>query len=322
MTLDTVLDIQNLKKYFSISNGLFAKKTFVKAIDDVSFSVKKGETLSLVGESGCGKSTLAKLVNGLIQADNGKIIFKDRDLTHESERGWRPYRQPMQMIFQDPYASLSPKMKVKEIVAEPLKIHHPNMTKMEREKLVQETLYTCGIGYHHLDKHPHEFSGGQRQRIGIARALVLRPELLVLDEPVSALDVSVQAQILNLLKDLQEEFNLTYLFISHDLSVVEHISNNIAVMYLGDIVEIAAKKNLFEDPKHPYTQALLSSVPNIDPKVKRERIILSGEIPNAASPPEGCKFHTRCPLAMDICKKVRPHMQTLGDGGQVSCHLY
>lgn len=322
MTAKEILEVDRLKKYFPISRGLFAKKDYVKAVDDVSFSIKKGDTVSIVGESGCGKSTLARLVNGLIQADTGKIVFKDHDLTHESEETWRSFRQPMQMIFQDPYASLSPKMKIKDLVGEPLKIHRPDMSAADREKTVRETLDICGIGQHHLEKHPHQFSGGQRQRIGIARALVLRPELMVLDEPVSALDVSVQAQILNLLKDLQEEYNLTYLFISHDLSVVEHISNDVAVMYLGNIVELAPKETLFEDPKHPYTQALLSSVPHPDPNVRKERITLKGEIPNAMNPPSGCKFHTRCPFAMDICKKARPEMQTLDNGSEVACHLY
>jgi len=322
LTAKEILEVDRLKKYFPISRGLFAKKDYVKAVDDVSFSIKKGDTVSIVGESGCGKSTLARLVNGLIQADTGKIVFKDHDLTHESEETWRSFRQPMQMIFQDPYASLSPKMKIKDLVGEPLKIHRPDMSAADREKTVRETLDICGIGQHHLEKHPHQFSGGQRQRIGIARALVLRPELMVLDEPVSALDVSVQAQILNLLKDLQEEYNLTYLFISHDLSVVEHISNDVAVMYLGNIVELAPKETLFKDPKHPYTQALLSSVPHPDPNVRKERITLKGEIPNAMNPPTGCKFHTRCPFAMDICKKARPEMQKLDNGSQVACHLY
>lgn len=322
LTSDTVLEITNLKKYFPISKGIFAKKAHVKAIDDVSFSIRKGETASIVGESGCGKSTLARLVNGLIEADEGKIVFKDKDLTHEKENVWRSYRQPMQMIFQDPYASLSPKIKVKDLVGEPLKVHRPTMSKTERLQLVEETLDICGIGRHHLNKYPHQFSGGQRQRIGISRALVLHPELMILDEAVSALDVSVQAQILNLLRDLQERFDLTYFFISHDLSVVEHISDTIIVMYLGNIVEIADKQTLFHDPKHPYTKALLSSIPQTHPKNQREKIVLQGEIPNAAEPPSGCKFHTRCPMAMDICKKVRPEMQTIEDVSQVACHLY
>lgn len=322
LTSNPVLEIKHIKKYFKISKGWFAEKKYVKAVDDVSFSIEKGRTASIVGESGCGKSTLARLVNGLIEADSGEIVFKGNDLTHKNEAVWRTFRQPMQMIFQDPYASLSPQMKIKDLVAEPLLIHYPEMSKKEIEKIVQKTLDICGIGSQHLGKYPHQFSGGQRQRIGIARALVLRPELVILDEPVSALDVSVQAQILNLLKDLQEKFDLTYLFISHDLSVVNHISDDVAVMYLGNIVEISSRDTLFESPKHPYTQALLSSVPDKDPKFKRERIILKGEIPNAANPPSGCKFHTRCPFAMDVCKKVAPVMQTLDNGTQVACHLY
>ncbi|WP_245832950.1 ABC transporter ATP-binding protein [Oceanobacillus timonensis] len=322
MTSNSVLEIKHIKKYFKISKGWFAEKKYVKAVDDVSFSIEKGTTVSIVGESGCGKSTLARLVNGLIEADSGEVIFKGNNLTHENETVWRTFRQPMQMIFQDPYASLSPHLKIKDIVAEPLNIHYPKMSKSEREKIVKETLDICGVGSQHLEKYPHQFSGGQRQRIGIARALVLRPELVILDEPVSALDVSVQAQILNLLKDLQEKFDLTFLFISHDLSVVDHISNNVAVMYLGNIVEIASRDTLFEDPKHPYTQALLSSVPDTNPKLGRERVVLKGEIPNAANPPAGCKFHTRCPFAMDVCKKIVPEMQTLNSGTQVACHLY
>ena len=319
---NVILNIQDIKKHFEISNGLFAKKTVVKAVDGVSLSVEKGSTTSIVGESGCGKSTLARVANGLLEATDGKLEFKQTDLTHENEKVWRQYRQPMQMIFQDPYGSLSPQMRIKDLVAEPLMIHRPSMPKEEREKLVAETLDICGIGKHHLNKYPHQFSGGQRQRIGIARALVLRPEFIILDEPVSALDVSVQAQILNLLDDLQEQFNLTYLFISHDLSVVEHISDKVAVMYLGNIVEVATKEELFENPKHPYTKALISSVPHTDPSKKRERIVLKGEIPNAANPPSGCKFHTRCPFAMEHCKTDVPTMQTLDNGTETACHLY
>lgn len=319
---NVILDLQDVKKHFEISNGLFAKKTIVKAVDGVSLAVERGKTTSIVGESGCGKSTLARLANGLLDATDGKITFKETDLTNENEATWRKFRQPMQMIFQDPYGSLSPQMKIKDLVEEPLLIHKPDMPKKDREKLVMETLDICGIGKHHLNKYPHQFSGGQRQRIGIARALVLRPEFIILDEPVSALDVSVQAQILNLLADLQEQFNLTYLFISHDLSVVEHISDEVAVMYLGNVVEVATKEQLFEDPKHPYTKALISSVPHADPTMKRERIVLKGEIPNAANPPAGCKFHTRCPFAMDKCKSVVPEMQTLDNGTRTACHLY
>lgn len=319
---NVILDIQNAKKHFEISNGLFAKKTIVKAVDGVSLSVERGSTTSIVGESGCGKSTLARLANGLLVLSDGSIMFKNTDLTHENEKTWRKFRQPMQMIFQDPYGSLSPQMKIKDLVGEPLIIHKPEMSKEEREKIVQETLDICGIGNHHLNKYPHQFSGGQRQRIGIARALVLRPEFIILDEPVSALDVSVQAQILNLLDDLQEQFNLTYLFISHDLSVVEHISDKVAVMYLGNIVEVASKEQLFKNPKHPYTQALISSVPDADPNIQKERIVLKGEIPNAANPPAGCKFHTRCPFAMEKCKTIAPEMIKMENGTETACHLY
>ncbi|GGE27420.1 ABC transporter ATP-binding protein [Pullulanibacillus camelliae] len=323
MVDNELLKVKGLKKYFPISNGWFSSKEYVKAVDEVSFSVKKGETLSLVGESGCGKSTLGRLINGLIKADAGDIVFKGDNLAEASETKWRSYRKPMQMIFQDPYASLSPRMKIKEIIAEPLKIHDPSLSREEREAKVKSILEICGIDYYHSDKYPHEFSGGQRQRIGIARALILQPELIIADEPVSALDVSIQAQILNLLKKLQKDYQLTYLFISHDLSVVEHISDHVAVMYLGNIVEIAPREAIFEDPKHPYTKALLSSVPIPDPKLKRESIILKGEIPNAANPPKGCKFHTRCPLAMSICSKEIPIMKTVGDKQQmVACHLY
>lgn len=317
-----LLTVKALKKYFPMSKGWFASKAFVKAVDGVSFSIKKGETFSLVGESGCGKSTLGRLINGLISADSGQVVFKGTNLAGANEKTWRSYRKPMQMIFQDPYASLSPKMKIKDLVGEPLLIHHPDLSKKEREVRVREILDICGIDAYHMEKYPHEFSGGQRQRIGIARALILRPELIIADEPVSALDVSIQAQILNLLKDLQEDYQLTYLFISHDLSVVEHISDRIAVMYLGNIVEIASRDSLYAEPKHPYTQALLSSVPVPDPHVKRDRVILQGEIPNAANPPSGCKFHTRCPFAKDICKTTPPTMKTLDNGTRVACHLY
>lgn len=301
---------------------MFAEKSYVKAVDGISFYINKGETFGLVGESGCGKSTTGRLINGLIKADSGEVIFKGKNLANASEKVWKKYRKPMQMIFQDPYASLSPRMKVKDILMEPLTIHFPKMSRIEKNDLVAKLLVKCGISEYHLEKYPHEFSGGQRQRIGIARALVLRPELIIADEPVSALDVSIQSQILNLMKDLQEEFDLTYLFISHDLSVVEHISDRVGVMYLGDLVETASKKELFENPKHPYTQALLSSIPQPDPKKKRETIMLSGEIPSAANPPSGCKFHTRCPLAMDICKQKVPEMKRLGDDQFAACHLY
>ncbi|TCP29556.1 peptide/nickel transport system ATP-binding protein/oligopeptide transport system ATP-binding protein [Scopulibacillus darangshiensis] len=321
MAANNLLEVKNIKKYFPLSKGWFSAKGHVKAVDQVSFSIQRGETFSLVGESGCGKSTLGRLINGLIKSDDGEIIFKGKNLTGANEKAWRSYRKPMQMIFQDPYASLSPRMKIKDILDEPLKIHHPELSKETRKTMVQEILDVCGIDAYHLDKYAHEFSGGQRQRIGIARALILKPELIIADEPVSALDVSIQAQVLNLLKELQENYQLTYLFISHDLSVVEHISDKIAVMYLGNIVEISPAEDIFSRPKHPYTQALLSAVPIPNPKVKRERIMLKGEIPNAANPPKGCKFHSRCPHAMDICKTVEPQLKKV-EGQMVACHLY
>ncbi|WP_408006976.1 ABC transporter ATP-binding protein [Pseudalkalibacillus sp. A8] len=319
---EVLIDIKDVKKHFPLSKKWFAEKKYVKAVDGVSFSIKKGETFGLVGESGCGKSTTGRLINGLIKADSGEINFKGKNLANISEKDWKKYRKPMQMVFQDPYASLSPRMKVKDILLEPLKIHYPKMPNDEKKKLITELMDKCGISEFHLEKYPHEFSGGQRQRIGIARSLILRPELIIADEPVSALDVSIQSQILNLMKDLQEEFGLTYLFISHDLSVVEHISDRVGVMYLGNLVEIARKRQIFEDPKHPYTQALLSSIPQPDPKKKRETIVLTGEIPSAANPPSGCKFHTRCPAAMEICRKIVPELKQLGREQYTACHLY
>ncbi len=319
---EVLIDIKDVKKHFPLSKKWFAEKKYVKAVDGVSFSIKKGETFGLVGESGCGKSTTGRLINGLIKADSGEIKFKGKNLANISEKDWKKYRKPMQMVFQDPYASLSPRLKVKDILSEPLKIHYPKMPNDEKKKLVTELMDKCGISEFHLEKYPHEFSGGQRQRIGIARSLILRPELIIADEPVSALDVSIQSQILNLMKDLQEEFGLTYLFISHDLSVVEHISDRVGVMYLGNLVEIARKRQIFEDPKHPYTQALLSSIPQPDPKKKRETIVLTGEIPSAANPPSGCKFHTRCPAAMEICRKIVPELKQLGREQYTACHLY
>ncbi|GAA0443518.1 MAG: ABC transporter ATP-binding protein [Bacillota bacterium] len=322
MNNEILLNVKHVKKYFPLSKKWFVEKKYVKAVDDVSFFIKKGETFGLVGESGCGKSTTGRLINGLIKADTGEINFQGTNVANISEKLWKRYRKPMQMVFQDPYASLSPRMKVKDILMEPLTIHYPKMSKQEKEILVKDLLEKCGISEFHLSKYPHEFSGGQRQRIGIARSLILKPELIIADEPVSALDVSIQSQILNLMKDLQEEFGLTYLFISHDLGVVEHISDRVGVMYLGSLVEIATKKQIFADPKHPYTQALLSSIPKPDPKEKREPIMLEGEIPSASNPPVGCKFHTRCPLAMDICKQKVPELKQIEQEQQVACHLF
>lgn len=315
-----LVEVKNLKKYFPIRKGIIGqKKSVVKAVDGVSFTINKGETLGLVGESGCGKSTTGRLLMRLLEPTEGQIIFEGNDLLQLSKNEIRSARKNFQMIFQDPYASLNPRMKVKDIINEPLVIH--GYDKGKREKRVRELLDIVGLSASHGDRYPHEFSGGQRQRIGIARALAISPKLIIADEPVSALDVSIQSQILNLLKDLQKEFNLTYLFISHNLSVVEHISDRVGVMYLGKIVEIADQEILYKNPLHPYTKSLLSAVPIPDPKVKRERIILKGDIPSPANPPRGCTFHTRCPFATDICKQKAPILQQVSDKQYVSCHL-
>jgi oligopeptide transport system ATP-binding protein len=315
-----LVEVKNLKKYFPIRKGIIGqRKSVVKAVDGVSFTINKGETLGLVGESGCGKSTTGRLLMRLLEPTEGQIIFEGNDLLKLSKVEMRSMRKNFQMVFQDPYASLNPRMKIKEIINEPLVIH--GYDKEKREKRVRELLDIVGLSAAHGERYPHEFSGGQRQRIGIARALAISPKLIIADEPVSALDVSIQSQILNLLKDLQKEFNLTYLFISHNLSVVEHISDRVGVMYLGKIVEIADQENLYKNPLHPYTKSLLSAVPIPDPKVKRERIILKGDIPNPANPPEGCTFHTRCPFASEICKETPPTLRKVSDKQYVSCHL-
>ncbi|WP_407270091.1 ABC transporter ATP-binding protein [Radiobacillus sp. PE A8.2] len=321
MSQGNLIEVKGLTKEFPIGKKWFKPKGYVRAVDGLNFTIRKGETFGLVGESGCGKSTTGRLINGLIQANKGEIIFDGQNLVELSDSQWKIYRKRMQMIFQDPFASLSPRMKIKDIVMEPLVVHYPKMSKGEKLDKAKKLLEVCGISKDHLNKYPHEFSGGQRQRISIARSLILNPELIIADEAVSALDVSIQSQVLNLLVDLQEEFNLTYLFISHDLSVVEHISNRIGVMYLGDLVEVADKDQLFKDPKHPYTQSLLSSIPQPGQQ-EREKVILKGEVPSASNPPSGCKFHTRCPLAMDICKKDIPKNIHVDDNQIVACHLY
>lgn len=316
-----LVEINNLKKYFPKKKGLFGKNTtFVKAVDDISFSIKKGETLGLVGESGCGKSTTGRIIMKLLDATEGKIFFEGKDITHLNDDEIRSMRKDFQMVFQDPYASLNPRLKVGEIIEEPLLIHGYPKDKLKER--VEYLLEVVGLSAYHADRYPHEFSGGQRQRIGIARALAINPKLIVADEPVSALDVSIQSQILNLLKDLQEEFGLTYLFIAHDLSVVEHISDRVGVMYLGKIVELTDKETLYRNPLHPYTKALMSAVPIPDPTIKRERIILKGDIPSPSNPPSGCTFHTRCPFAMEQCKLDVPALQEVEEGHFVSCHLY
>ncbi|NEN86287.1 ABC transporter ATP-binding protein [Paenibacillus elgii] len=316
-----LVEVKNLRKVFPIKKGWFGKPALLQAVDNVSFSIRKGETFSIVGESGCGKSTTGRLITRLLAPSEGEIWFDGQEIGKLDEARIRPLRRQMQMVFQDPYASLNPRMKIKDIIAEPLLIHE-KMSAAEREKDVQRLLEVVGLSSFHGERYPHEFSGGQRQRVGIARALAVKPSLIVADEPVSALDVSIQSQVLNLLQDLQEEFGLTYLFISHDLSVVEHISDRIGVMYLGSMVELADKDSIYEKPLHPYTQALFSSVPVPDPRLKREKIVLKGDLPSPVNPPSGCRFHTRCPAAMDVCRAKAPVFQEQEPGHYVACHLY
>lgn len=316
-----LLSVRNLKKYFPIRSGVFMRTTgYVRAVDDVSFSVREGETLGLVGESGCGKSTTGRTVLRLIEPTEGEVEFDGIPLTKLSSEEMRKRRRDMQMVFQDPFASLNPRMTVGDILEEPLIVHGIGTAK-ERKEQVRELLRLVGMDEDHANRYPHQFSGGQRQRIGIARAVALRPKLIVADEPVSALDVSIQSQVLNLLEDLQEQFGLTYLFIAHDLSVVRHISDRVGVMYLGRLVELADRDELYDHPLHPYTQALLSAVPVPDPDAKRERIILQGDVPSPADPPKGCAFHPRCPHVMDICREVRPRFRDQGSDHFVACHL-
>lgn len=319
---ETIIQVQNLKKYYPIKGGIL-KRTVgqIKAVDDVSFSVYRGETLGIVGESGSGKSTLGRTILRLDKPTAGKVIFEDKDITQMRNRQLRPFRKNMQIVFQDPYASLNATMNVQQLLEESL-IVQTNLNKKERLELVNEMLEKVGLRKEDRIKYPHEFSGGQRQRIGIARALILRPKFVVCDEPVSALDVSIQAQVLNLMSDLQDELNLTYLFISHDLSVVKHFSDRVAVMYLGQIVEIADKRDIYREPLHPYTQALLSSIPTINKKGKREKIVLTGDLPSPANPPSGCPFRTRCPFAHELCKEVRPELKDMGNNHLVACHLH
>lgn len=317
---NTILKVENLKKSFQTAGGLFQKKQFVNAVIDVSFEIEEGTTFSLVGESGCGKSTTGRLITRLIEPTNGSIVVGGKEVATAKQSELKHLRQTVQMIFQDPYASLNPRMKVKELVGEPLEIHS-KLSKAEREKLVLEMLEVVGLNAEHADRYAHEFSGGQRQRLGIARALITKPKLIIADEPVSALDVSIQSQILNLLKQLQQEYKISFLFISHDLSVVEHISHYIGVMYLGSIVEIGRKETIFNEPKHPYTQALIASVPIADPTLRKKKIVLTGDIPNPKNPPSGCTFHTRCPLASDICKKAIPEMKKINEEQSVACHF-
>jgi oligopeptide/dipeptide ABC transporter ATP-binding protein len=320
-----ILEAINVKKHFPIKAGVFQQTVGqIKAVDGISLYVKKGETLGIVGESGSGKSTAGRTFIRLYEPTDGKILFKGKDISHLPERELTRFvRKNIQMIFQDPYASLNPRKTLRSILNEPFAAHHLYDKKM-RDQKISELLMKVGLSPSYMNRYPHEFSGGQRQRIGIARALALQPELIIADEAVSALDVSIQAQIINLMEELQEEFGLTYIFISHDLSVVRHISSRVAVMYLGKIMEFANKKDLYEDPLHPYTQALLSAVPVPRKKgaVKRERMVLKGDVPNPANPPAGCVFHTRCPAAMDVCRSTEPIFQEIKKEHFVACHLY
>ncbi|WP_285850897.1 MULTISPECIES: ABC transporter ATP-binding protein [Bacillaceae] len=322
MKSENLLEIKNLKTYYPVKGG-FLKRTIgnVKAVDNISFEIKKGETLGLVGESGCGKSTAGRTILRLLKPTEGQILFNGKDITKVSGKSLREIRKDMQMVFQDPYASLNPMQMVGDIIAEPIY----NFSKKSKDVLKQEVmdlLNKVGLSPDAYYKYAHEFSGGQRQRIGIARALALKPKLIIADEPVSALDVSVQSQVLNLLKDLQEEFNLTFLFIAHDLSVVKHMSDRIGVMYLGNMVEVADKEDLYAVPLHPYTQALISAIPSPDPRVKKERIILKGDVPSPINPPTGCRFHPRCPMAMEQCSKILPVLKEVKPSHRVACHLY
>ncbi|MBE6066587.1 MAG: ABC transporter ATP-binding protein [Clostridium lundense] len=320
--MELLMEVKNLKKYFPVQSGfLSSNKGYVKAVDDVSFNIYKGETLGLVGESGCGKSTTGRMLVNLMNPTSGNVLFEGKDIRELSKRDKRSLSKNIQIIFQDPYASLNPRMTIGDIIAEPMKINKI-AERAEIEKRVLKLLNYVGLASYHKDRYPHEFSGGQRQRVGIARAISVNPKLIVCDEAVSALDVSIQAQVLNLLHDLQKEFDLTYLFIAHGLNVVKHVSNRVGVMYLGKLVEIANDKKLYDAPKHPYTQALLSAIPVPNPKVKKERVILKGDVPSPLNPPSGCRFHTRCPQCMDICKVEEPEMIDIEKRHSVACHLY
>jgi oligopeptide transport system ATP-binding protein len=323
---EPLVQIRDLKVHFPVTSGIIIQRQVgaVKAVDGISLDILKGETLGLVGESGCGKSTTGRAILQLQRPTAGNVVFGDTSLTDLRGEALRRMRRHMQMIFQDPYASLNPRMTVGSIVAEPLQIHHLAQSRQDVRDQVQELLRVVGLNPYFANRYPHEFSGGQRQRIGIARALALRPEFIVCDEPISALDVSIRAQIINLLEDLQAQFGITYLFIAHDLSVVRHISDRVAVMYLGKMAELADRTELYENPKHPYTRALLSAVPIPDPKLerRRERIILTGDVPSPVNPPSGCVFHTRCPIAVDICRSIVPEWRDMTGGGHmVACHL-
>lgn len=320
---DVLLEIKNLKKYFPVYGGLLGNKVeYLKAVDGVSFQIRRGETLGLVGESGCGKSTIGRTIIRLYDITDGEIIYDGTELGRLSQKDMRPYRKRMQMIFQDPYASLNSRMTVGDIIGESLDIHGLSQG-AERQTRIYELLDRVGLVKDHANRYPHEFSGGQRQRIGIARSLAVTPDFIICDEPISALDVSIQAQVVNMLEDLQKEFGLTYLFIAHDLSMVKHISDRIGVMYLGKLVELADAADLYKNPLHPYSQALLSAIPIPDPNVAKanKRIVLQGDVPSPLNPPSGCRFRTRCRHAMEICSQVEPILTDMGDGHMSACHL-
>lgn len=321
---NVLIEVKDLKKYFPVKKkSLIEKPQYIKAVDGISLSINRGETLGLVGESGCGKSTIGRTIVKLYDATKGQIFYEGEDITNIKGKRLDPYRRKMQVIFQDPYGSLNPRMTVGELIKEPLFIHGIGSEK-NRNDNVLELLDKVGLSKNHIDRYPHEFSGGQRQRIGIARALSINPQFILCDEPISALDVSIQAQVINLLEELQEEIKLTYLFIAHDLSMVRHISHRIGVMYLGKIVELGYSKRLYKKPAHPYSQALLSSIPIPDPNLARDNraIVLKGDVPSPLNIPSGCRFRTRCKYQMDACKKVEPGLKHIGDGQLVACHLY
>ena len=319
---ENIVEVKNLKKYFPVGMSFWGEPTgYLKAVDDVAFSIRRGSTLGIVGESGCGKTTLGRTILRLHPITSGQVFFEGQDISSLSGGEMRKLRPKMQIVFQDPYSSLPPRLPVGEIIGEAVKVHQI-VPKEQYREYVLDIMHKCGLQDFYFDRYPHEFSGGQRQRICIARALALKPSFVVCDEPVSALDVSIQAQIVNLFKQLQKNNDLTYMFISHDLSVVEHISTDVGVMYLGSMVEMADKHSLFGNPLHPYTQALLSAVPVPDPHYKSKRIILEGDIPSPVNPPKGCKFHTRCSKCMEICKNECPELKDVGNGHLVACHLY
>ena len=319
--MDKLIEVKNLKKWFPVGKDATGKREILRAVDDISFYINRKEVLGLVGESGCGKTTCGKMLLRIIEPTSGSIFFDNVEITHLNRQEMKDFRRRMMIIYQDPYGSLDPRMRIGKAIAEPLEVHNIGSPK-EREERVIQLMEKVGLSADQINRYPHEFSGGQRQRIGIARALATNPEFIVADEPVSALDVSIQAQIINLLKELQQEFGLTLLFVAHDLSVVKHISDRVAVMYLGKIVEMAEKKALFREPRHPYTQALLSAIPVPDPRQRKQQEIIMGDVPSPINPPQGCRFHTRCPKVMDICKMEEPILKEIKPDCFVACHLY